>query len=81
MNYTVDILSVISHVIITGVTLVKSSISFYNNIISCVFQYKMVSHVHTITNNTLQNIGPVKGFSGYNPFLTISYNHVYIHNS
>ena len=28
MNYTVDILSVISHVIITGVTLVKSSISF-----------------------------------------------------
>ena len=50
-------------------------------IISCVFQYKMVSQIHTITNNTLLNIGPVKGFTGYNPFLTITYNHVYIHIS
>ena len=43
-------------------------------IISCVFQFKMVSQVHSITNNTLVTIGPVKGFTGYNPFLTIMCN-------
>jgi hypothetical protein len=43
-------------------------------IISCVFQFKMVSQVHTITNNTLVTIGPVKGFPGYNPLLTVMHN-------
>ena len=43
-------------------------------IISCVFQFKMVSQVHSITNNTLVTIGPVKGLTGYNPFLTIMCN-------
>ena len=43
-------------------------------IISSVFQFKMVSQVHTITNNTLVTIGPVKGFPGYNPLLTVMHN-------
>ena len=46
----------------------------YNNIISCVYQFKIVSQVHTITNNTLVTIGPVKGFPGYNPLLTVMHN-------
>ena len=31
----------------------------------------MVNHVYTITNNTQKIVGPVRGFSSYNPFFTI----------